>query len=177
MVSPGDFEGFPSADASAKMVALGLVANVEVGNAATTQDQVDTVYFVNPTGPVQKGTTITLKVYGPVATPDTPSLAPTTSASTVVTGDTVEINWSAQSCPSGQTLSGYEAAIATGDATITSSNPTSADVTKVTVTAGTTNFTVKVRYFCGQVESGWSPDSAQVTVTTEEAPPATKPKQ
>jgi len=166
-VAEADFLTLKSTAARDKLATMELVADVQTGNAATTPDQVDTVYFVNPTGPVKKNSTITLKVYGPIVTPEAPSTAPTATPVTVAAAGTVTATWTAQSCPSGQTLSGYEVLVEGNGATVTSANPTTADVLTATITAGTGDFTVKYRFFCGQVQSAYSP-AATVTVT----PPA-----
>jgi eukaryotic-like serine/threonine-protein kinase len=167
-VAEADFIGLSSADARAKLVALELVANMAEGNAAPTTDDEDKVYSVNPTGPVKKGTTITAKYYGSVATPEppaTPSTAPTVTPATTTTGKTVTVTWAAQSCPTGQTLAGYEV-VAEGEGAV-SPAPTGPNVTSATVTAGPTagTFTVKFRYFCGDQPSPYSPASAPVVVT------------
>lgn len=168
-VTLAEFSGLTSAEARAKLEGMDLVANIQTGKAAETSDQVDTVYDVNPTGPVAFKQTITVTVYGAVATPDTPSSGPSASPSTVASGGTVQVSWPAASCPAGQTLSGYEAQVDSG-ATITSTNPT--QDTNVTVTAGTSDFTVKYRYFCGPSDSGFSP-STTVTVTSAPSPTST----
>ncbi|WP_022887546.1 protein kinase domain-containing protein [Glaciibacter superstes] len=170
-VTEADFVGLSSADARAKLEGLGLVANVATGNAATTPDAVDTVYTVNPTGPVEKGTSITVTVYGAVVTPDAPANGPTIETSgDIAPGSAVQVSWAAQSCPSGQTLSGYEVVAEGNGAAVQPPNPTSADVTQATITAGSGNFTVKFRYFCGQIESGFSPTSPVTVKSTTTDP-------
>jgi serine/threonine-protein kinase len=145
---------------------LGFVADVVTGNASVdpATQVVDTVYKVNPTGPVKKGEKITVTVYAPALVPDTPTAAPTSDKKTVAPGGTVTYNWTAQSCPAGQTLAGYKLE-ATGGA-VASANPTAATVTTATVTAGAAPgpVTVKFLYYCGQVASGWSPSSTDVVV-------------
>jgi serine/threonine protein kinase len=174
-VTLAEFAGLKSAEASAKLVSMDLGANIVIGKAAENNDQVDTVYGVNPTGPIPFKQTITVTVYGPVATPDTPGSGPSASPSDVASGGTVNVSWPAASCPSGQTLSGYEIQVDSG-ATITSANPTPANVTTATITAGTSDFNVKYRYFCGPVATDWSP-ATTVTVTSDSSttPPATQP--
>ncbi|MGO4104079.1 serine/threonine-protein kinase [Leifsonia sp. YAF41] len=168
-VTQSEFVGLTSADASAKLVAMDLGANVVTGDAAPSSDKVDTVYKVNPTGPIPFKQTITVTVYGPVATPDNPTSGPSATPSTVAAGASVSVTWSAASCPSGQTLSGYEARV-DGGATITSTNPT--QDTNVSVTAGTEKFNVSYRYFCGPVATEWSPAT---TVTVIPSVPTTTP--
>ncbi|TFD22518.1 protein kinase [Cryobacterium sp. TMS1-13-1] len=167
-VNPEDFVGKPSADAAALLVEMGFVADVQPGNAAGSEEEVDTVYGVNPRGPVPAGTTVTLTVYGAFPTPSTPTSAPTATPSPVAAAGTVTVNWNAQTCPAGQTLAGYEIATEGGAAVITSANPTTAETTTATITAGTENFKVKFRYFCGQVSSEFSP-TAGVSVTGDPA--------
>ncbi|HSP51962.1 MAG TPA: protein kinase, partial [Cryobacterium sp.] len=164
-VSLADFQGLTSAEARDKLASMEFVADVQTGNAATTPDQIaDTVYDVNPTGPVTKGSTITVTVYGAAATPDDPTAAPTVTPASVASGAEVTATWAAQSCPSGQTLSGYEV-VAEGAAE--SPGPVGPDATSTKITAGpgAGTFTVKFRYFCGQVESAYSGSSTPVTVT------------
>ena len=78
------------------------------------------------------------------------------------------MTWNAQTCPTGQTLAGYEIVTEGGAAVITSANPTNAQTTTATITAGTEKFTVKYRYFCGQISSEFSP-AAEVLVTGDTA--------
>ncbi|MBC7442404.1 MAG: serine/threonine-protein kinase [Ramlibacter sp.] len=165
-VNLSDFKGLTSTEARDKLSELGFVADVQTGNAATTPEQVaDTVYDVNPTGPVKKGEKITVKVYAPAVSPDAPTAAPTVAPATVAAGGTVTATWTAQSCPSGQTLSGYEVVAEGQDAV--SPGPVGPDATTATIKAGPAagNFTVKFRYFCGQAESPWSVSSTPVVVT------------
>jgi len=163
-VDPVDFVGLLSSDAAAKLREMGFVSDIVTGNAAKTGDDADKVYRVNPTGPVPAGSAITLTVWGPVATPVTPTSAPTATPSPVAPAGTVTVKWNAQTCPTGQTLAGYEIATEGGAAVITSTNPTDAETTTATITAGTEQFKVKFRYFCGQVGSEFSP-TATVDVT------------
>ncbi|TFD89929.1 protein kinase domain-containing protein [Cryobacterium serini] len=167
-VNPDDFIGKPSAEAAALLVEMGFVADVEPGNAAATAETVDRVYLVNPRGPVPAGSTITLTTYAPVAMPSTPTAPPTATPSPAAPAGTVTVNWNAQTCPTGQTLAGYEVVTEGGAAVITSANPTNAQTTTATITAGTENFTVKFRYFCGQISSEFSP-AAEVLVTGDTA--------
>ncbi|TFC82941.1 serine/threonine protein kinase [Cryobacterium sp. TMT1-21] len=164
-VNLSDFQGLTSSEARDKLSEMGFVADVQTGNASTTPEQVaDTVYDVNPTGPVKKGEKITVKVYAPAVSPDAPTAAPTAAPATVAPGGTVTVSWAAQSCPSGQTLSGYEVLAEGQDAV--SPGPVGPDATTATVTAGPAagTFTVKFRYFCGQTESDWSASSTPVVV-------------
>ncbi|MDY7542146.1 serine/threonine-protein kinase [Cryobacterium sp. 5B3] len=165
-VTEADFLGKTSGEARTMLQQMGFVADVVTGNASVdpATQVVDTVYKVNPTGPVKKGEKITVTVYAPALVPDTPTAAPKADKVTVAPGGTVTYTWAAQSCPAGQTLAGYKLE-ATGGA-VASANPTPADVTTATVTAGAAPgpVTVKFLYYCGQVASGWSPSSTPVTV-------------
>ncbi|TFC94800.1 MULTISPECIES: serine/threonine-protein kinase [Cryobacterium] len=168
-VSLADFQGLTSGEARDKLSGLGLVADVQPGNAAAAADQiVDTVYEVNPTGPVTKGSTITVTVYTAAEPPDAPTGAPTVAPATAVAGTQVTASWTAQSCPSGQTLSGYEVV---ADGAAESPGPVGPDATSTTITAGPDagTFTVKFRYICGQASSDYSAPSNPVAVTAAPA--------
>ncbi len=147
-------------DAAAAIEALGLPVTRQAGAAATEPGLANTVSEVNPSGPVQPGTTITLTYLTDPVAPSAPSSAPTTNENPVEPDvGQITVNWTSQSCPAGQTLSGYEVAV-TGDATVPN-NPvfgpgtTSAQV-NVTNTPGG-SFNVTFRYFCGQLDSPFSP--------------------
>lgn len=163
-LAESDVVGLPIADARAKLAELELVASEEPGNAAETEDQVGIVYYVNPTGPVEKGSTITLRAYGAVPvpepeTPATPTAAPTANPrENVAPGTQVRLTWPAQSCPTGQTLTAYNVILE--GATLASQG--SATATEATVTMGATQFTASYSYTCGETESEASPS---VTVT------------
>ncbi|MEB0004947.1 PASTA domain-containing protein, partial [Cryobacterium sp. RTC2.1] len=165
-VTESDFIGKTSGEARTMLQSLGFVADVVTGKASVdpATQVADTVYSVNPTGPVKKGEKITVTVYAPAVVPDAPSAAPTTTTTTVASGKTVTYTWVAQSCPSGQTLAGYKLEVTGG--TVQSANPTGADVTTATVVAGPVgSMTVKYLYYCGQVASAWSPSSTAVPIT------------
>ncbi len=164
-LAEGDVIGIPIADARAKLAELELVASEEPGSAAESEDQVGLVYYVNPTGPVEKGSTITLRAYGAVPpppepeTPATPTAAPTANpSSNVAPGTPVKLSWPAQSCPAGQTLTAYNLNLE-GATLANEGSPTS---TEATVTMGTTPFTASYTYNCDETESESSPT---VTVT------------
>ena len=148
-----------------------LVADIQPGNAATESDQADRVYSVNPTGPVQRNSTITVKVYAAIVSPTTPTTAPTVAPASAAPGAAVTVTWTDQSCPSGQTLSGYEV-LAEGGGT-SSPAPSGADSNSATVTAGSSTFTVKFRYFCGEVGSEYSPATTVTVAAVPVAPVAT----
>ncbi|WP_401000485.1 serine/threonine-protein kinase [Agromyces sp. GXQ0307] len=139
---------------------LGFVVSTQEGAPATTPDQANTVSDVNPSGPVPIGSTITVTYLGAPETPSAPANAPTVNPTEVASGGIVQVSWPAASCPSGQQLSGYEVAV-TNDATAPS--PVGAGTTSVNVQAGTQDFEVTYRYFCGQLDSPFSP-AAPVTI-------------
>ncbi len=167
-LTEADVIGLTIAEARAKLGDLELVATEEPGNAAESEDQVGIVYYVNPTGPVEKGSTITLRAYGPVPpppTPETPTEAPTADPTTAEPASNVTISWPEQSCPEGQTLEGYRIIVEGGGASFQGPNPTEA--TEGTVKAGNETFTVRYSYLCDGVESEASPEA---TVTVEQQP-------
>ncbi|WP_353815083.1 serine/threonine-protein kinase [Agromyces sp. SYSU T00266] len=147
-------------DVRAELEGLGFPVNTQEGAPATSPDQANTVSDVNPSGPVEIGTTITVTYLGAPETPSAPANAPTVNPADVASGGIVQVSWPAASCPSGQQLSGYEVAV-TNDATAPS--PVGAGTTSVNVQAGSEDFEVTYRYFCGQLDSPFSP-AAPVTI-------------
>ena len=148
-------------EAAAQIEALGLPVVREEGGAATEPGLANTVSEVNPSGPVQPGTTITLTLPDrPRVAPSAPSDAPTTTDDPVEPDvGQVTVNWTAQTCPAGQTLSGYEVSV-TGDATVPNNPVFGPGTTSASVNVNNTpggSFDVTFRYFCGQLDSPFSP--------------------
>jgi serine/threonine-protein kinase len=166
-INESDFVGKTSAEARSTLQSLGMVADVQTGQAATSQGQVDTVYSVNPTGPVPKGTTISVKVYGPVTPVSPPADTPTTvppGQTTAAPGENVVLKFGGGVCPAGQTLTGrqmYVNGVGKG--------PLPATTTTYTWTVSNADGpTAKLTYtiFCGEsVESGQS-QPLPITVAT-----------
>ncbi|MCK8610757.1 serine/threonine-protein kinase [Agromyces sp. C10] len=144
----------------AELEQAGFAVTTQQGAAATSPDQANTVSDVNPSGTLAVGSAITVTYLGAPETPSAPGNAPTVNPAEVEPGGLVEVSWPAASCPSGQQLSGYEVAV-TGDATAPS--PVGANTRSVNVQAGSQSFEVTYRYFCGQLDSPFSP-AAPVTV-------------
>lgn len=147
-------------EAAGQIEALGLPVVREAGAAATEPGLANTVSEVNPSGPVQPGTTITLTYLTDPVAPSAPTSPPTTDTNPVKANiGQVTVNWDAQSCPAGQTLSGYEVAV-TGDATIPNNPVFGPGTTSAQVNVNNTpggSFDVTFRYFCGQLDSPFSP--------------------
>ena len=147
-------------EAAAQIEALGLPVVREEGGAATEPGLANTVSEVNPSGPVQPGTTITLTYLTAPEAPSAPSSAPTTNDNPVEPDvGQITVNWTAQSCPAGQTLSGYEVSV-TGDATVPNNPVFGPGTTSASVNVNNTpggSFDVTFRYFCGQLDSPFSP--------------------
>ncbi|GAA4368651.1 protein kinase domain-containing protein [Agromyces bauzanensis] len=156
-------------EAAAAIEGLGLPVTRQAGSPATEPGLANTVSEVNPSGPVQPGTTITLTYLTDPVAPSAPSAPPTTDVNPVPADvGQITVSWNVQSCPSGQTLSGYEVAV-TGDASVPN-NPvfgpgtTSAQINVDDAPGG--SFDVTFRYFCGQLDSPFSP---ALTVQIEQA--------
>ncbi|MEO7015212.1 MAG: serine/threonine protein kinase [Leifsonia sp.] len=165
-INEADFDGLTADAARAKLQSLGMVANVQPGNAATTQAKVNTVYSVNPTGPVPRGSQITVKVYGPVAPISTPTDTVTTSPSSPQALTTppkqITVTFGSAACPAGQDLKGRRLYINGQPQT-----PVNATSTTWTPTAANT-YTLTYTIFCGEsIESAQSPSvQYQITSTT-----------
>jgi eukaryotic-like serine/threonine-protein kinase len=147
-------------DAAAAIEALGLPVTRQEGGAATEPGLANTVSEVNPSGPVQPGTTITLTYLTDPVAPSAPGSAPTTNTNPVEPDvGQITVNWTAQTCPAGQTLSGYEVSV-TGDATVPNNPVFGPGTTSAQVNVNNTpggSFDVTFRYFCGQLDSPFSP--------------------
>jgi serine/threonine-protein kinase len=168
-INESDFIGKTSAEARNMLQSLGMVADVQPGQAATSQAQVDTVYSVNPTGPVPRGSTISVKVYGPVAAITPPTDAPTTvppGQTTAAPGENVVLKFGGGTCPAGQSLTGRQIYV---NGTAKGPQPATAATYTWTV-SNADGPTAKITYtiFCGEsVESGQSqPLSIAVAATT-----------
>ena len=72
----GDFVGKTADEARALLQSLGMIADVQDGTIAQNKGDVGKVYDVNPTGNLDKGTQVTVKVWSAIPEPSTPS-APT----------------------------------------------------------------------------------------------------
>lgn len=154
------FIGMNVDEAAAQIEALGLPVVREEGGAATEPGLANTVSEVNPSGPVQPGTTITLTYLTAPEAPSAPTTAPTTNTNPVEPDvGQITVNWTAQTCPAGQTLSGYEVSV-TGDATVPNNPVFGPGTTSASVNVNNTpggSFDVTFRYFCGQLDSPFSP--------------------
>ena len=147
-------------EAAGQIEALGLPVVRQAGAAATEPGLANTVSEVNPSGPVQPGTTITLTYFTDPVAPSAPTSAPTTNTNPVKANvGQITVNWTAQSCPAGQTLSGYEVAV-TGDASVPNNPVFGPGTTSAQINVNNTpdgSFDVTFRYFCGQLDSPFSP--------------------
>ena len=147
-------------EAAAQIEGLGLPVVREAGAAASEPGLANTVSEVNPSGPVQPGTTITLTYLTDPVAPSAPTSPPTTNTNPVKSNvGQITVNWTAQSCPAGQTLSGYEVAV-TGDASVPNNPVFGPGTTSAQVNVNDTpggSFDVTFRYFCGQLDSPFSP--------------------
>ncbi|WP_082468132.1 protein kinase domain-containing protein [Leifsonia sp. Leaf264] len=166
-VNEADFVGLSSGDARAKANGLGLNANVATGNAATDPAKVDTVYAVNPTGNLDPGAELTLTVYGDVVAPGK-ATAPTLDGTDPVPANTdVTVKWDTQSCPAGQTLSGYNVAVSGATLKVQDQTPGGTRTAVITSGDAGSSFQVTLQYFCGQIDS---PISDPLTVNVAAAP-------
>lgn len=173
-VQEANYLNKPLDQVSAALRALELGVNPTRGNAATTPDQVNQVYSINPTGKVSKGTVITVTYYGPMADIPPPA-APTSSPSgTVTPGGQIKVSWPTyNSCPAGSPRTGYGVDVS-GSASDGRQN-LGADSTTLTVTAGPAGsgpVTVSYVVNCGTRSSA---NSSPVTVAVTPASPSPSP--
>jgi hypothetical protein len=159
-VDRNSYIGMNVDEAAAQIEALGLPVVREAGGAATEPGLANTVSEVNPSGPVQPGTTITLTYLTEPEAPSAPTDPPTTATNPVKANvGQITVSWTNQSCPAGQTLSGYEVSV-TGDATVPNNPVFGPGTTSAQIDVNDTpggSFDVTYRYFCGQLDSPFSP--------------------
>jgi serine/threonine-protein kinase len=107
-INEADFVGLTSDQARQKIQSLGMVADIQTGSAATSAKDVDHVYSINPTGPVQKGSTISAKVYAPVTPIQTPTdtVTPNPPSGQGMANSPIVVSFGSATCPAGQNLTG-----------------------------------------------------------------------
>jgi serine/threonine protein kinase len=133
-INPDDYVGRPFEEVRQALIDLELVVNEADGPAAPDPDLVGTVSSLNPTGNVTKGSTITVKVYGPFQNPSAPATA-TAPAGPHLSGSDVTITFPSYSgCPAGRALTGYDFSVTNG--TFPGGNPVSASETSLTILLG-----------------------------------------
>jgi serine/threonine-protein kinase len=163
----GDYIGKPFEEVSAALTTLGMNVNRVDGTAALDPATVGFVYGITPSGPtVAKGTTIAVKVYGPVPVVTAPGSAPLLDGSTTTTakpGDIVVVTWPAYAdCPSGSAVSGYSIFVGSASVGTVAGSATTYNLT----VPGPVGMDLPVTYQvgCGPLQSSMSP-AATLTVT------------
>jgi serine/threonine-protein kinase len=133
-----DIDGLTQTATNNKLRSLGLQLNWVQGNPATTAAQVNTAYAADPVGNLPKDTTITVKFYGPQATPpapDTATATPAPSTTPYASGSIVHVSWLAYSgCPANTSVTAYNVTVVNG--TAADNNPLLPSQTSLDVTVG-----------------------------------------
>ncbi|MFD1715163.1 protein kinase [Amnibacterium flavum] len=169
----------PFATVEEQLNGLGLEVALAEGNASTADGQEGLVYDLNPTGTVQKGQTITVTYYGPMAeipAPATPTLQ-SPSSQPVPAASTINVAWAAfNSCPAGTSRSGYTVTVAGAAEASNGSFQVGAGQTNYNnITAGAAGsgpISVKYVAYCG---SRNSPESGTLTIEVAPAGPTPAP--
>lgn len=92
-----------------------ITFNCDAGNAASTEDEVGTIYEVSPGGFVNEGDTITATYYAELPDIPAPENPPSFSETEIQRGAVVQLNWEPYTCPSGTgDLQGYEVTVEGG---------------------------------------------------------------
>ena len=144
-----------------------------------SDDKVDYVSDVDPSGPVSLDAAITLTYFTAFSDLGQPD-APTAASTTVNSGDQVNVNWPAAQCPAGLTLQGYEVKY-TGDfagAPPQSTTTPNTQFAAKTLQPGDPNGSITVRYrvSCGNgTTTRVSPWSSTITITVTAPAPAPDP--
>ncbi|WP_403021798.1 protein kinase [Salinibacterium sp. GXW1014] len=171
-LTEADFVGKTEAEARSILEEMELTPDITPGDYAPEPNQAGLVYSVNPTGRLDKGTVVTVKVYAEIPAP-TPPAAPTGPASNVevLPGQNVNITWpSYQGCPPGTTHTAYRVTV--NGATHSVSNPIAPSTTNITLVSdapGTVTFSYHAE--CSGIRSPESPQISYIVSPEEETPP------
>ncbi len=175
-IGPTMFIGEKIAAVQSQLDQLGLGANmVPDASPAPDASKVGTAYFVNPTGNVHVGDTITVRFYGdvPPATPTQPgaltATTPTAATPTAPATTTVTIP-PYTGCPADSTLQ-YFTFTASAPSSFSPPNPVGPSQTSLTWTLAPTPGTSNTMSYVAQCSGGSapaasSPSSATLTVKT-----------
>ncbi|WP_424467504.1 protein kinase domain-containing protein [Pseudoclavibacter helvolus] len=165
-ISQGDFIGLDYDTAATRISELGLTPARAVGPVATNPDDVNTVTAVSPTGTVDVGSTVTLTVYDSMATPNTPTTAPTVTVNAA--GTSATISWPSFQCPPGQSLSSYNVNVSGAE----SPGSVSGTSANVAVNEGSTIVEASYSVTCGSANTSADSPTGSATVP-QPSPPAT----
>ncbi|MDE0547569.1 serine/threonine-protein kinase [Microbacterium sp. C7(2022)] len=179
-------QGMNCDDARAEALDAGMeTVTCQAGNAASTDSEVDTVYAFEPQGNVPKDRELVLTHYGPLTDIGAPGAAVIevggASASSVEAGSTVQVNWSAFTCPSGTgSVSSYNLTAVNGTFTETgnaqaSFGPTQRPVDVVVSDAAGQSLFITYTVTCTGSDARDSDESpqAQATITAAATPAPT----
>jgi serine/threonine protein kinase len=174
------------ARSTARDAGMETVTCVE-GNSATSDDQVNTVYSFEPQGNVPKDRELVLTYYGPLTAIGAP--APATievggaAASSVEAGSTVQVNWSAFTCPSGTgsvssyNLTAVNGTFATTGGTEASFSPTERPVDVVVADSAGDSLFITYTVTCTGDDARDSEESPQAQATITEPAPDPAPSE
>jgi eukaryotic-like serine/threonine-protein kinase len=149
---------------------LKMGADITPGNVAPSPDDVGKVYAVNPTGAVEVGKTVFVKIYDQIPAPTQPA-PPTASAPTTppdyVTGEVVTVSWPAYRCPANTSLTAYRVTVTNGSPAGTTLVLPPTTTMKVTLPSEPGTTTVDYLVECGGIPS---PKSNPLTLESVLAP-------
>ncbi|MCU1545118.1 MAG: serine/threonine protein kinase [Homoserinimonas sp.] len=167
-----DFIGKRGEEARDDLLALELVANIIEGNVAPSPEEVGIVYRINPTGNLDKNTTVDVYVYSAIPAATKPS--PPTAPATVMADESFPVSWqSYQGCPFGTTRTAYRVTVTGG--TFLPANPVPAGTSQITVKPDADVSSVSISYLA-ECSGNLSPQSDAVTVAVTPLPAATVPE-
>ncbi|TCU87713.1 serine/threonine-protein kinase [Curtobacterium sp. PhB191] len=179
-VNASDYNGQDAQDVANQLRAQGFTVNVTDGDNAPSEDLVGTVQSLTPEGSLEPGTTISIKAYKAIPTPDAPAAA---TPGAVSESGRVTFTWPTyEKCPTGYTSkTTYAYTVTNGTVVSNGSSEGSTTGTAVTIAAATpgapTTFTYTVA--CSSVGGGSavsnSSEAAQVTWTEPTEEPTTDP--
>ncbi|GAB3040532.1 hypothetical protein GCM10027052_22150 [Parafrigoribacterium mesophilum] len=168
----GDFVGKTADEARDLLQSLGMIADVQEGSSAQNPNDVGKVYDVNPTGNLDKGTQVTVKVWSAMPEPTAPS-APTVKSAdppanggVYVPGSKVTVQWDDyKGCPASTSLTAYRVSV-NGQPSPDNPIPATTRTTTFNLPAEPGDTTVSYLAECSGIQSPASP-----TLTLKSAVP------
>lgn len=165
VIRAADYEGRPFSEVQAALEELGLKVIREDGSVASSPAQTNTVQSITPTGNLQSGDEVTVRVYQQYPGAPTPSTPTSSTVGPYVAGQTVTVEFPQYSgCPADYTRAGYNFTLT--NATFASGgNPVAAGATSISIVLGDPG-TASVTYTASCSPGGLTTDPSEALTFT-----------